>query len=152
METKRTEEQEQKEQKANDKKFKKGLKKSLNLMAKARDEYYNAYCYTGRLGDGTIIMDKLQEINTLFNASISVISRQLRIEIPIGEMEPLDDIGDLFTIEEFVSSVECGGFIDYDGYGYYATATEQSKSVIYPSDVRADMYKKEATHVKWYNR
>jgi hypothetical protein len=66
-------------------------------------------------------------------------------------MEPHDDIGDLMTLEDFVSA--CGNmFIDYDGFGYYATETEQTDIIIKPGDVMRDIHRKDFTHVKWYNR
>lgn len=73
------------------------------------------------------------------------------VKIPI--MEDLDDIGDLMTIEKFVDCCKGGGFIDYDGYGYYSTQEKQSNIVILPSDITIiKEYRKDFTHIKWYNR
>ena len=33
------------------------------------------------------------------------------------EFGPIDDIGTLMTYKDFIDSVNCGCFIDYDGYG-----------------------------------
>lgn len=68
------------------------------------------------------------------------------------ELESHDNIGDLMTFEEFKENVECGGFIDYDGFGYYATSDKQSDIIISPSDIKAEIHRDDFTHVKWYNR
>lgn len=67
-------------------------------------------------------------------------------------MEPLDKIGHHMTLERFIGCCKDGGFIDYDGFGYYATATEQSDIFVYPSDITSGNYRKDFTHVMWYNR
>jgi len=36
------------------------------------------------------------------------------------KFEPLDNIGELMTMEHFIGAVKCGAFIDYDGFGHYA--------------------------------
>ncbi len=84
-------------------------------------------------------------------------------------MKPIPKDSDVYTIEEFIKMVEEGCFIDYDGWGNYATATEVSDESIYPSDITGsadrfdhtgkfiktiDIQKKikNFTHVVWYNR
>lgn len=60
--------------------------------------------------------------------------------------------GDLMTIEDFKTYCKSGGFIDYDGSGNYATATQESNISIYPSDIEEGVYRNDFTHVMWYNR
>jgi hypothetical protein len=67
-------------------------------------------------------------------------------------MEPIPDYGDHMTWEHFVECVESGGFIDYDGHGDLATATECSNITISPSRVQSFKKPAWATHVVWYNR
>lgn len=69
-------------------------------------------------------------------------------------MEPLNPhCGDLFTIDEFVKQVKSGHFIDYDGFGEYATATEVSDIMVHPSDIeRGEKHPAGYTHVVWYNK
>ena len=55
-------------------------------------------------------------------------------------------------IEHFIECVNSGGFIDYDGSGNYATATQMSNITITPSRVKAGMIRKDFTHVVWFNR
>ena len=47
-----------------------------------------------------------------------------------------------------------GGFIDYDGFGVYADKEKKMKTNIklYPSDITSGKYRKDFTHVIWYNR
>lgn len=67
-------------------------------------------------------------------------------------LAPHDDIGHLFTIEEFVDDCHQGFFSDYDGFGFYVTKDSQSNIYISPSDVLVNKYRKDFTHVKWYNK
>ena len=41
------------------------------------------------------------------------------------EIQKIFPIGDVMTICEFTKCVECGGFIPYDGYGYYFDEKER---------------------------
>ena len=60
--------------------------------------------------------------------------------------------GDLLTMEKFIDVVKNGGFIDDDGWGYYATETTKSDIVVYPSDIKEGLYRNDFTHVIWVNR
>lgn len=60
--------------------------------------------------------------------------------------------GDLYTLEKFISMVRSGGFIDDDGWGYYATETTKSDINIYPSDISENIYRTDFTHIIWFNR
>jgi len=71
------------------------------------------------------------------------------------KFEPIPDYGDHMTWEDFVSAVKTGGFIDYDGHGNLATATECSDKNIVPSQItRPSGFNKPSwcSHVVWYNR
>lgn len=92
-----------------------------------------------------------QEAVKVYRQESIKLSKETRLELN-PEMSPQDDIGDLMEISDFISCVEMGGFIDYDGFGYYSNKTEQSNIIILPSDIRADIYRKDFSHVKWYNR
>lgn len=69
-------------------------------------------------------------------------------------MSPLPNYGDHMPIADWLEAVHVGLFIDYDGSGDYATATEVSDQPVYPSDITK--LKKQppawATHVVWYNK
>ena len=60
--------------------------------------------------------------------------------------------GDLFSLERFISMVENGVFIDDDGFGYYATETTKSDIMIFPSDIKENIYRNDFTHIIWFNR
>ena len=83
----------------------------------------------------------------------SELSREYRlIKTPV--MKDADDF-DKECLEPFDGFVACckhGGFIDYDGSGEYGTATQKSGISIYPSDIKAGKYRKDFTHVYWYNK
>lgn len=62
-------------------------------------------------------------------------------------------VGDLMTLSEFVNSCKIGPlFCDSDGFGYYATKDQESNIEIYPSDIISGKYRKDFTHVMWYNK
>jgi len=63
----------------------------------------------------------------------------------------IDDFAYLMTIEEFVESCDCGGFIDYDGYGYACKDGKSDESIVI-SPSRRRLIPKDATHIAWYNR
>ncbi len=78
-------------------------------------------------------------------------------------LEPHPNYGDLMTIDEFKKAVEDGMFIDFDGYGNWATKTEYEL----PSNVKPSHFYKPvkvaghnlidlkpewATHILWFNR
>jgi hypothetical protein len=68
--------------------------------------------------------------------------------------KPTEPDDDNYTREEWLGAVDSAGFIDYDGFGYLATATETSNITIYPSDITCFKVKLPdwATHIIWYNR
>ena len=110
-------------------------------MKKYRDDTDFEKCF--RLFD-EIGKEELQEMFLLQNEE--------SLLIPIN-LKKWDGNGDKMTIKEWVSCVNDGGFIDYDGFGYYSVDGKVSNKVIYPSDVKLfRMRDKECTHIIWYNR
>ncbi len=61
--------------------------------------------------------------------------------------------GNLITIEQFLDNVDCGGFIDYDGFGYLSYENKESDIKICPSNcyLVLDLYAN-FTHINWYNK
>ena len=79
--------------------------------------------------------------------------RVMMIPVQPHTLSPLDDIGDYMTLEQFKANCECGGFIDYDGFGYLCIGEQQTNIEIYPSDImkaNADLSKFDG--VMWYNK
>lgn len=68
------------------------------------------------------------------------------------EFSELPNYGDIMSLKEFIENVECGGFIDYDGYGYYVRDNKESNITINPSDVAAGAIRKDFDTIIWYNR
>lgn len=57
--------------------------------------------------------------------------------------------GDILSIAEFRSSVECGAYTDDDGDGYYSTYHYESNISVWSSIITKPAW---ATHVIWYNK
>lgn len=64
----------------------------------------------------------------------------------------MPDYGDLFTLDTFIKHCQNKLFIDYDGSGVYASDTECTDIIVYPSDICKNNIRKEFTHVLWFNR
>jgi len=86
-----------------------------------------------------------------YDKAIGKFSRTKR-ELLKPKMKKLSEFGDLMTLQDFKECCECGGFIDYDGYGYYSDGKMQSDIAIYPSDIMSGKYRKDFSHVVWFNR
>lgn len=132
------------------KKFLELLDKTQNDLSEAKENYMNALIYG--MGISVIEIFKVikfhEETIDPFMRLVGAVKRYYKD----FKLEKQDDIGNLMTLEDFVEACDCGGFIDYDGYGYYATADKQSDVVISPSDVSLELVREDFTHVKWYNR
>lgn len=65
-------------------------------------------------------------------------------------------IGDYFTLDEFIKLCQQGMFIDYDGIGNYVNAGDGSQpdsdEHVLPSDIIAGKINRNYSHVHWYNR
>lgn len=77
-------------------------------------------------------------------------SRMQLIKVP--KLSPIRSYGNKMTIREFVECCKAGGFIDYDGIGYYATDDQESDVFILPSHVAMGLVRTDFTHVIWFNR
>ena len=67
-------------------------------------------------------------------------------------IEPIPDFGDHMKIEDFIKAVEAGMFIDYDGFGTYATEDYNTDLIVKPSEVIMGTLNKKFTHVVWFNK
>jgi predicted nuclease with TOPRIM domain len=82
---------------------------------------------------------------------VSSLNRKLRM-MQIPKFSELSDFGDVMSLEDFINCVKCGGFIDYDGYGYYIKDNQESDIEIYPSDVKHNSIRKDFDTIIWFNR
>lgn len=67
-------------------------------------------------------------------------------------ISPIPDYGDLMTIQEFISCVQSGGFIDYDGFGNYSDGVIMYDDELRPSDITKRNCLKNYSHIVWFNR
>ena len=69
------------------------------------------------------------------------------------KMRPFSDLDRkcLMTINEFKSYCKCGGIMDSDGFGYYATDKEVSNIEASPSAFAKGIIREDFTHICWYN-
>lgn len=68
------------------------------------------------------------------------------------ETEEIPDYGDIFTMDNFIAYCQAGFFINYDGFGCYATENLMFSDVILPSYVTKRNNVKNYSHVIWFNR
>ncbi|MEG1008283.1 MAG: hypothetical protein RSF67_00405 [Clostridia bacterium] len=60
---------------------------------------------------------------------------------------------DLMTFEDWSECVESGGFIDYDGSGFWSDGKYVYEDEdLYPSDIEDLIKNQKHTHVVWFNR
>lgn len=82
---------------------------------------------------------------------ISSLDREKRLLI-IPEFSDLSNFGDVMSLKEFIECVNCGDFIDYDGFGLYIKDNQESNIEIYPSDVKNNSIRKDFDTIIWFNR
>lgn len=102
----------------------------------------------------------IEEMLSHFNFDIErkIINEHLvhpEVNYELGRSANLASIpehADHMTIDEWLHAVEQGYFIDYDGYGFYATEDGMSDVLIRPSDVQYKNLQEGWTHIVWLNR
>jgi len=82
---------------------------------------------------------------------LSKLSSEARMIMPY-ELNEMSEYGDQMSLKEFLSNVKCGGFIDYDGYGYYTKDGKETNVIILPSDVKHKKVRKDFDSIIWFNR
>lgn len=60
--------------------------------------------------------------------------------------------GDTYMMELFIELCKTRQLTDDDGYGYYATENAKSDVLALPSDFENDEYRKDFTHIIWFNK
>ena len=79
----------------------------------------------------------------------------IEVEVTKRVLKPLPDYGDHMTMGEFIEHCRDGGFINYDGFGNYATDTEvldEPSIDVKPSMVLDGTIDLTWSHIVWYNR
>ena len=82
---------------------------------------------------------------------LNKIERKIRLIRPY-ELSELPKYGDLMPLEDFISCVKMGGFIDYDGFGNYVKDGMISDIEIIPSDVLNNSVRTDFNEIIWFNR
>lgn len=82
---------------------------------------------------------------------VSELGRKIRM-LKEPTFSDLPDFGTVMSLNEFIECVKSGGFIDYDGYGYYVKDGKESDIVIVPSDLEANSIRKDFDQIIWFNR
>ncbi|KAB1068750.1 hypothetical protein [Methylobacterium planeticum] len=72
-------------------------------------------------------------------------------EPDLSYSQEVDEDDHVMTVEEYLDSVECGAFIDYDGFGHPVRDGKHCNVEVKPSDGR-DGIPPDATHIVWFNR
>jgi hypothetical protein len=68
------------------------------------------------------------------------------------ELSDIPKYGNVMSLNNFISSVKCGGYIDYDGSGNYIKDDKMTNITIYASDVNHNSIRKEFDKIIWFNR
>jgi hypothetical protein len=77
--------------------------------------------------------------------------KQIKLKQPVN-FEKIPDYGYKMTLKEFIEDVDYGTFVDYDGHGYYATETEMTDIVVFPSMIINKNIDERWSHVVWFNK
>ena len=85
------------------------------------------------------------------SSKIATLSREKRLIMPY-ELKELPTYGDVMSLKSFIECVNEGGFIDYDGHGYYVKDGKESNIMIIPSDVEYNSVRKDFDTIVWFNR
>lgn len=86
-----------------------------------------------------------------YTKKINALDRERRLIMPAVISGDVDN-GDVMSLKEFISCCKSGGFIDYDGFGYYVKDGKEYNIEIYPSDVKHNTIRKDFDTIVWFNR
>jgi len=114
------------------------------VAMKAHTYQVSAYGKVVELGPDTPITSTESELE-------AIKERLLRLETMHPTFTPIKSTEDHMTLDKFIECCTSGGFIDYDGWGYYATDTMETDIGVIPSDILAGKVNRDYTHVVWYN-
>lgn len=62
-----------------------------------------------------------------------------------------EEIGDVYTLEEFLEMVEADTVIPYDGYGYFHDGKHKTDICVWDDSITWDLIK-DYPYVVWYNK
>lgn len=122
------------------------MKDKIDFLNEKVNELFQESC---RREDGWNWYKSQPELKTL-----QQLERQYKLLLDESDfnLHDIPDYGDKISLEDFILCCKSGAFINYDGFGCYATETQESDIEIYPSDVVANEYRKDFPFIIWYNR
>jgi hypothetical protein len=86
-----------------------------------------------------------------YSKKVEKLNQEKRL-LKVPTFEELPNYGHTMSIDEFIECCKSGMFIDYDGHGNYIKNNMMSDITIYPSDIKADKYRKDFNQIIWFNR
>lgn len=97
----------------------------------------------------------IKQLKEKLNIAIDALKQIGEINNGWLPLEKLDGL-DLYPVKEFIQCVECGGFIDDDGWGMPVIKTSSGKFLykdesVYPSEV-LEGKKLDFDYVAWFNK
>lgn len=107
--------------------------------------------------DKKILSDEYNSFQEAWNATEDLryklweISSEMRL-LKKPEFESIPEYGDHITLENFIYYCKNYTITSNDGCGYYATETEMTDISISPNDILRNKYRKDFTHVIWFNK
>lgn len=83
---------------------------------------------------------------------LNELNRKKRMILPCELVRDIPKHGDVMSLKQFIKCVKEGGFIDYDGFGYYVKDKKVTNIKIYPSDIKHNAVRKEFKEIIWFNK
>mgnify|MGYP000856000623 CR=1 FL=1 len=90
--------------------------------------------------------------DTRSDSIINLLDARIRLLKKDYELKNKPEYGDVLSLTDFIDNCKSGGFIDYDGYGYYMKDGKVTDIEIYPSDINKGFIRKDMDGVLWLNR
>ena len=125
---------------------------NLEEVTKKISEFSELESKAFDLPDIKLYMDELYRI---WEMKKPLLFKKYNLQEIIFDSKEIDkEWSDLMTIDDFIDCCECGGFIDSDGSGYYASDKHESNIQTIPSMITSNMIVRRdgLTHVVWYNK
>lgn len=89
---------------------------------------------------------------TDIRAKMLNLSRKMRMKQAPKIKYPKELNGTRYKFSDFIDMCVSGTLVDNDGFGLYAARKGVSDIEVYPSDITENMYRKDFTHVVWFNK
>ena len=122
-------------------------KELLGELEKARDASQEAF----NNAPPDLLFQDFNDYMEETSKKVTEASRKYRM-VKTPKFYEISTFGSVMSLEDFKDCVKSGGFIDYDGWGYYVKDGMESDIVISPSDVKHGAVRKDFDTIIWFNR